>query len=81
MTIAVRLFARARELAGTDRIFVTLDEGANVAQFRQQLIEQHPNLRPLATRLLVAVGNEYAAENTVLDESAEVACFPPVSGG
>lgn len=81
MNIGVRLFARARELAGTDRLTVQLPDPADVRQLREQLAEQYPPLRPLVPQLLVAVGTEYATDDTPLDARADVACFPPVSGG
>ncbi|MGE0376142.1 MAG: MoaD/ThiS family protein [Planctomycetaceae bacterium] len=81
MNIAVRLFARARDLAGTDRLAIELSEPADVRQLKQQLGAQCPRLRPILPQLLVAVGTEYATNDTPLDGDADVACFPPVSGG
>jgi sulfur-carrier protein len=81
MRISVKLFARARELAGAPSIDIELPDGATVAQLRTALLEKSPALRPLASSLLVAVGSEYASESAVISSGAEVACFPPVSGG
>ncbi len=81
MKFEVRLFARARDAAGADRVFLDLPETSRVSDLRTALVSQCPALAPLASRLLVAVGNDYADEETVLDPRAEVACFPPVSGG
>ena len=81
MRVYVKLFARARELAGAPNIDVELPEGGTVAQLRSALLETSPALRPLAASLLVAIGSEYAAESAVIPPGAEVACFPPVSGG
>jgi len=81
MRICVKLFARARELAGAPNIDVELPEGATVAQLRLALLETSPALRPLAASLLVAVGSDYVSDSAVIPPGAEVACFPPVSGG
>lgn len=81
MKLAVRLFARARDVAGADRLHVELPEPADVKQLKQQLGEQCPPLQPLLSQLLVAVGTDYATDDTPLVESSDVACFPPVSGG
>lgn len=81
MQITVKLFARARELAGAPSLAVELPDGATVAQLRSALLEQSPALQPLERSLLVAVGSEYAADGHVLGADADVACFPPVSGG
>lgn len=81
MKLHVKLFARARDLAGSGLIEVELPESANVAQLRQALTVQHPKLMPVVANLLVAVGTDYANDETPLGPGSDVACFPPVSGG
>jgi sulfur-carrier protein len=81
MKLDVRLFARAREAAGAERVTVDLPLGARVADLRSALAAQSPNLRPLVSCLLVAVGTDYADDGVVLSPHSDVACFPPVSGG
>lgn len=81
MKVSVKLFARARDLAGAPSVDIELPNGATVAQLKAALLENSPALRPMAATLLVAVGSEYASESAVIAPGAEVACFPPVSGG
>jgi molybdopterin synthase sulfur carrier subunit len=81
MTITVHLFARARDLAGSGRIELELPAAACVADLKKSLAGRYPQVSPLVPKLLVAVGMEYADDWTVLTPGAEVACFPPVSGG
>ena len=81
MRLNVRLFARARDLAGSDTVELDLPDATRVGDLRLALAERYPALRPLARHLLIAVGTDYATETTPLDPKAEVACFPPVSGG
>jgi len=81
MMVRVRLFARARELVGTDAVDVELPAGGTVADLRNRLGEAFPALRPLVPRSAVAVNEEFAAEDLVLSAAAEVALLPPVSGG
>ena len=81
MNVEVRLFARARDLAGSDRVRLELPEGATISELRTALAEQYPALRPLVPMLHVAVGTEYAQDAGRIPAGAEVACFPPVSGG
>ncbi len=81
MKIAVRLFAVARQLAGREVMHVELPDGSTVAQLREQLAAEVPALRGVLPQMLVAVGSEYARDNTVIVEGREVACIPPVSGG
>jgi molybdopterin converting factor subunit 1 len=81
MIVAVRLFARARDLAGADLVRVELREGATVADLRRGLGRQCPALTSLLEKSALAVDNEFARENQPLTPGAEVALIPPVSGG
>lgn len=81
MKLDVKLFARARDLAGADHVQVELAEEARVADLRSALTERFPALKPLAPSLLIAMGAEYADDSLPIDPTREVACFPPVSGG
>jgi sulfur-carrier protein len=81
MTITVKLFARARDLAGTDRVELELPEPGYVRDVKERLATRFPDLSPLVPNLLVAVGSEYARDDLSLTSTADIACFPPVSGG
>ena len=79
--LLVKLFAKARDLAGRPTIEMPWCDGETVAVLKRRLAEQHPDLLSLVPRLLVAVNNNYATDDTSLKVTDEVACFPPVSGG
>ncbi len=79
--IDVTLFARARDLAGTDKVTLTLPKDATVGQIRLALAEAYPLLRPYVNDLLIALGTDYATEDTPIAGHKQAACFPPVSGG
>jgi molybdopterin converting factor subunit 1 len=81
MTVKVLLFARARDLAGSGELTLELPASSTVASLREALKEAVPALQPLLPRLHIAVNNDYASEADVIPPHAEVACFPPVSGG
>ncbi|MCH5373013.1 MAG: molybdopterin converting factor subunit 1 [Planctomycetes bacterium] len=81
MSFTVLLFARARDLAGTSQAEFQLDEGATVDDLLEELVTRFPGLAGLRSTLLVAVNNDYVRSGTILPENAEIACFPPVSGG
>lgn len=81
MTLRVKLFARARDLAGTSELAVELPAGATVADLRAALALQRPALTGLLPRCVFAVDNEFAADETPLSAEREVALLPPVSGG
>jgi molybdopterin converting factor subunit 1 len=81
MKLTVRLFARARDLAGSDHLAVELPAGATVADLRRRLVALHPKLGELASRCAVAVNAELADDGQVLSDAAEIGLLPPVSGG
>lgn len=81
MKTVVKLFARARDLAGSPTLELDLPEDATAADLRTLLGEQVPALQPLLSSLLIAVGNDYAAPTTRVVGRTDLAVFPPVSGG
>ena len=79
--MTVRLFARARDLAGADAVTVELPAGATVAELRTALAAACPTLAPLLPRSAVAVNEEFAGDSVRIPPGAELALLPPVSGG
>jgi molybdopterin synthase catalytic subunit len=77
----VKLFARARDLAGTSELTLDLPEGAKVADLRKALALAHPKLTGLLERSAIAVNDDFAGDEQVLSPDAEAALLPPVSGG
>ena len=77
----IRLFAAARDLAGSDMLALELPPSSTVADLRRALVITRPALASLSPFLLFAIGTDYAAEADGLPADAEVAVFPPVSGG
>jgi molybdopterin converting factor subunit 1 len=79
ITIEVRLFAGAREQAGTGTVAQLLSAGSTVAEAAEALYEAYPALREM--RLRFAVNAAYADPDKVLHDGDELACIPPVGGG
>lgn len=75
------LFAVFRERLGTTHLEVDLPQGATVADLLEALRREHPGLGPLLAQTMVAVDQEYATPELVLQEGQQVALIPPVSGG
>jgi len=80
-TVTVRLFARARDLAGADFVALGLPDAATVAELRRRLAERVPALAGLLPRCAVAVNEEFADDDVSVPRDAEIALLPPVSGG
>ncbi len=81
MKLRVKMFAVARQLAGTAAADVEIAAGGTVADLRAALARQFPDLGATLDGVVFAVNAEYAPDQTVLSPDDEVACIPPVSGG
>lgn len=76
MRVRIRLFAALRERAGANELELDLPEGACV---RDALAQMHALTADLP--VVMAVNQEYAAEDERLHGGDELALIPPVSGG
>jgi molybdopterin converting factor subunit 1 len=81
MIVRVHLFARAKDLAGTALVTLDLAASASVADLRRRLAQQYPALAPLLEHSALAVNQEFAPDELLLPDNAEIALLPPVSGG
>jgi sulfur-carrier protein len=81
MRIDIQLFARAKDLAGADRISLDLSAQTTVGDLRSILAENIPALAVLLARSAIAVDNDLAEDDRILKATSEVALLPPVSGG
>jgi MoaE-MoaD fusion protein len=79
--VSVLFFATIRELTGTRQTTLELPNGACVADAKLKLIEKYPSLKLALDTTVVAVNREFAPDEVVLPDGAEIAIFPPVSGG
>jgi molybdopterin converting factor subunit 1 len=81
MKVRVQLFARARDVAGTEWAQVELAESATVGDLRLELSHTYPALESLVARSAIALNEEFAQDSDAIDEQAKLALLPPVSGG
>lgn len=79
--ITVLFFASLRDLAGLKEVQMELPEGATIADLKGALVERFPGLKPAMGSALVSVEREFGFDEEPLPVGAEVALFPPVSGG
>ena len=83
MQVTVRYFAALREALGSKEV-VPLATGATLGALRDQLIAASPRHADALRReraLRCAVNQVLADESVQLEDGAEVAFFPPVTGG
>ena len=81
MNTKILFFATLRDRVGARQIELDLAQETTVAGLKNILVEKYPNLGESLPTVLVAVNQEFAHDDTLLTEGAEVALFPPVSGG
>jgi molybdopterin converting factor subunit 1 len=79
--IKILFFATLRDRAGQRQMNLKLAEDARVGDLKHTLREMNANLAPALESVLVAIDREYASDEQVIPDGAEVAFFPPVSGG
>jgi molybdopterin converting factor subunit 1 len=80
-TITTLFFATLRDRAGVKSVELQIPMQTNVADFKTLLIGKFPALAELTNHTLVSINHEYVFDETIIPEHAEIALFPPVSGG
>jgi molybdopterin synthase sulfur carrier subunit len=81
--VQVRYFASLREALGASET-IELADGATVGTLRdtlQALGGRHAELLARGRAVRAALNQQMSEESAVLSEGAEVAFFPPVTGG
>jgi molybdopterin synthase catalytic subunit len=81
VNVSIRLFARIRELAGTDVLQLPVESATTVANIRRAIATIVPGAADLLAVSAVAVNSEYAADDRTVGADDEIAIIPPVSGG
>ena len=77
----VHVFAGLRELLGAGSVDVAVPDGTTAGQLRVYLAARWPAAAGVLAKSLVAVGDDYVADDYVLPLDGVVALIPPVSGG
>jgi molybdopterin converting factor subunit 1 len=77
----ILFFATLKDRAGVRQATLDLPDGIKVSEFKDILVDRFPSLSPLLPNALIAVNREYALNDLVIPPEAEIAIFPPVSGG
>lgn len=81
MQIHVLFFAHFKEKAGVSQALLNLAEGSTVTALKTMLAGQFPATAPLMGNSVVSINQQFAFDDDLVPDGAEVAVFPPVSGG
>ncbi len=81
MKIKVLYFSSIKDKLKKNFEEIDIREEATVRELIDILKEKYPQINENLDKVLVAVNEEYAEDETVLKEGDTVALIPPVSGG
>jgi molybdopterin converting factor subunit 1 len=79
--IRVLFFATLRDRAGTKSLEIEIPEDTTVQELKDRIARDYPNLKQSMESVVISINREFAFDESVVPENAEVAMFPPVSGG
>lgn len=80
-TITVLFFATLRDNAGTRQLVLEVPAAATILDLKKILVDKYPALGKVMDHCLASINHEYRFDETIIPVNAEVALFPPVSGG
>jgi molybdopterin synthase catalytic subunit len=79
--IKLLFFATLRDRAGTRSMELDVPANLTVQGLKDKLSSEYPNLKDSMSSVLITINREYAFDEAVIPPNAELAMFPPVSGG
>lgn len=80
MKITVLLFGIIRDVLGENTLQLDLEKATTIEQLKKDLLKKYNNLNRYQN-FSIAVNEEYADADYVLQTNDIVALIPPVSGG
>jgi molybdopterin converting factor subunit 1 len=80
-SVKILFFATLRDYAGLKEIELEIPSGTTINGLTDMLVTTYPGLEKVKNMVLTAVNHEYASGEFTIPEGAEIAFFPPVSGG
>jgi molybdopterin converting factor subunit 1 len=79
--VKLLFFATLRDRAGTKSMELDIPYELTVQGLKNKISNEYPNLRESMSSVLITINREYAFDEAVIPKDAELAMFPPVSGG
>jgi len=79
--INILLFATIKDIVGTNKITLKVEDGATLHDVKQAMSGKFPDAEANIKASLASINREYAFDSDEIREGDEVAFFPPVSGG
>jgi molybdopterin synthase catalytic subunit len=81
--VRIRFFASYRELIGREEVGLNVQESITLGELLEKLKREVPRVSKVLDTgsPIIAVNQEIATKDTLVESNSEVAIFPPVSGG
>jgi molybdopterin converting factor subunit 1 len=79
--IKLLFFATLRERVGMKSLELDVPDEMTIQELKENLAAEFPNLKESMRSVLITINREYAFDEAVVPANAEIAMFPPVSGG
>ena len=80
MKVNILAFGIVKEIFQRSVIEIDLDGTPTISNLKSELEKNYPRLGELAS-YMIAVNDEYATTDLIIDSKDEIAIIPPVSGG
>lgn len=79
--IKLLFFATIRDRAGMKSLEMDIPSDMTILHLKEKISADFPNLKESMKSVLITINREYAFDEAVVPANAEIALFPPVSGG
>ena len=79
--IKLLFFATIRDRAGVKTLELDIPVDFTIQGLKDKLAADYPNLKESMKSVLITINREYAFDEAVVPQNAEIGMFPPVSGG
>ena len=79
--VKLLFFATLRDRAGTKSLDLEIPTDLTIQGLKDKLSTEYPNLKESMSSVLITINREYAFDDATIPQNAELAMFPPVSGG
>jgi len=79
--VKLLFFATLRDRAGMRSMELDVPLDLTIHGLKEKISKEYPNLKESMRSVLITINREYAFDEAVIPQEAELAMFPPVSGG
>lgn len=81
MKVKILFFANLKNLISKSKIELTIPENSLVRDLRVIVLDLYPQLTDVFSNVIISINQEFAFDEDIIPDNAEIALFPPVSGG